>query len=87
MRAYGSWELESAEPDSSMEPQPEAAERVARELLHEIMHAQPPLPMPNKQVGSPSRSQTLTPTLTLALALALTLTLNQEALTEALTQP
>ena len=34
--------------------QREVAERVARELINEIMHAEPPLPMPNKQVGLPS---------------------------------
>ena len=34
--------------------QSEVAERVARELINEIMHAEPPLPMPNKQVVSPS---------------------------------
>ena len=34
--------------------QSEVAERVARELINEIMHAEPPLPMPNKQVDLPS---------------------------------
>ena len=32
----------------------EVAERVALELINEIMHAEPPLPMPNKQVVLPS---------------------------------
>ena len=57
MRAYGSWDLECSDPDVRMEPQPEAAERVARELLHEIMHAEPPLPMPNKQVRVRARAR------------------------------